>query len=107
MLSSLWEGFGMVLVEALNMNTPIISTDCTMGPREILAPNLKIEEKIQYPYKSDYGILIDSKNTKKEKSLLEATEMILSKKISYNGMSRAKYFDIKNITPLWLKIIQK
>lgn len=35
-LSSQWEGFSLVLVEALISGTPFLSTDCPYGPDEIL-----------------------------------------------------------------------
>lgn len=36
-VSSDWEGFGMVAAEALSLGTPVISTDCPVGPAEMFA----------------------------------------------------------------------
>ncbi len=35
-LTSLWEGLGFVIIEALAVGTPVVSVDCPSGPSEIL-----------------------------------------------------------------------
>ncbi len=40
-ISSEREGLPRVMVEALSLNTPVVSTDCDTGPREIMTEELK------------------------------------------------------------------
>lgn len=122
-LSSLWEGFPMILIESLTTNIPIISTDCKTGPRESLCPEITIDRTVNYPYYGDYGILCMPFERNLDLNILKdplsKSEEIFSdlmikvieddklrKKYS-NGLLRAKNFDIKEIIQEWEKIINK
>ncbi|ADI74118.1 glycosyl transferase group 1 [Methanohalobium evestigatum Z-7303] len=112
-LSSYNEGFPNTLVEAMSCGTPVISTDCKSGPREILAPDTDINFETKSIEYSRYGILtpvcnINNSNnlTKNEYMLSESITRILkdnelNKKYGALAKKRAYDFDIENIIPLW------
>lgn len=99
-LSSDYEGFGNVVVEALAVGTPVIATDCPNGPREILSGGKS-------------GLLVSVGD---EVGLTRAIIELISspekrQRLANNGKKRAKEFDIKKTIhayeSLFTQVIEK
>lgn len=73
-LTSDWEGFGNVIVEAMASETPVISTNCPGGPKMILN-------------NGEFGTLVESNNTEK---LAEAIINELNTPSSFEKIAKSK-----------------
>ena len=81
-LSSAWEGFGNVIVEAMACGTPVVCTDCPGGPSEILN-------------NGEFGPLVPVGD---DKAMTRAIKDVLADPIDSSVLqSRAKDFAIETI----------
>ena len=94
-LSSLYEGFGNVIVEAMACGTPVVSTDCKSGPNEIIEDGKN-------------GLLVPVQNPK---ALAEAILKLLNskelrEKFSEAGKKHAEDFTIERKTKEYEKLFE-
>lgn len=95
-LSSRFEGFPMVLLEAISFGLPIVSFNCVTGPNEVIVND-------------DCGLLVEEGNTKK---LGEAMQRMISGHEEREGKSerafqKSKLFSKEEIMKQWLELFKK
>jgi glycosyltransferase involved in cell wall biosynthesis len=91
-MSSRYEGWGLVMVEAMACGTPVVAFDCPVGPRQILDHG-------------KYGVLVPNGdiNALASEILGLLKNEMKRKKLSVLGLSRASLYDVKKIAPIWLE----
>lgn len=93
-LSSIWEGFGYVIIEALTLGIPTVSTDCLSGPSEILGHG-------------KYGILITPGDSKELGNAMHEilTDPVLHRRYALRAKERIREFSIKNMADKYANMI--
>ena len=121
-LSSLWEGFGNVVLESLALGLPVVSTDVRSGPREILAPQSHFDDNSEVMELAEYGILLPRLDgefrganeplTASEMALSEAVvkllrDKTLAREYSHKGFARAMAFRGEKILPIYEQLLSE
>lgn len=92
-LSSLHEGFPVILIEALGLGRPVIATDCETGPREIIQPG-------------DNGLLVPVADTAALSAALDQVclDEGLHARLQGNAMASVESLDIARVAEQWLAL---
>ena len=94
--TSVAEGFGMVLVEAMQLGLPVVSYDCPCGPSEI------IEEG-----KDGFLVKVSDTKTLKKHMLNLIADENLRIAMSQQAIQKSKKFLPEVIMPQWMDLFQK
>ncbi len=92
-LSSRFEGFGMVIIEAQACALPVVAMDCPTGPRELVADG-------------ENGLLVPDGDVDSFAGALDRliTDDALRRQMSSAAHSAVSRFDVKNVMQQWQQL---
>ena len=94
-LSSRFEGFGLVLLEAMQSGLPCVTFDCPFGPGEVVIDN-------------QTGFVVDNGDvaTFADKLCCLIEDEALRKRFSKASVERAKHYDVEKVMNLWKTLLE-
>ena len=95
-LSSRFEGFGMVLIEAMACGLPVVSFDCPAGPDEIITDGVD-------------GLLVPSGDVHAlaEKLMVLMSDDNLRRRLGQQARQTAQRYEMTTIANLWTALFEK
>ena len=92
-MSSIFEGFPLVLIEAMTCGLPIVSYACPCGPKDIITEGedgflVKVNDEIELANK--LNLIIEDKS--------------LMKSMSHAAIEKVQHYTIKNIISYWMDL---
>lgn len=95
-LSSRYEGFGLVLIEAMAYGLPVVATDCETGPREVLGAEA-------------HGTLVpvDDADALGHAICRTIANPDMTTRMAHDAIDRARHYDANRITDAWLTLLER
>lgn len=91
--SSKYEGFSLVLVEAMACGLPVVSYSCPYGPEEIV-----------HDEENGFLVPVDDENTLAERICRLITDESLRSRMGASAFERARAYSLERITQTWMSL---